>query len=247
MLVPLPPTCTNALAHTARDIGVRLVEIAPPVEQFSRLGARVGSAFPEPILPLLFRAPTQSCRECDRCGGCDQPPTMYRAQDDGEGRSATLIADGRRSKLRHLGAGFVAPSRGIRELQGITMELGLFTMPGHPPERDLREGWEWDLQVIEWADEFGFGEAWIGEHHAAKWEPHPAPDLLTIEALRRTKNIRIGPGGFLLPYYHPAELANRISLLDHLSEGRLNFGVAASGLPSDWEMASTAWPARTAR
>ncbi|WP_420443594.1 LLM class flavin-dependent oxidoreductase [Candidatus Poriferisodalis sp.] len=116
------------------------------------------------------------------------------------------------------------------------MELGLFTMPSHPPERDLREGWEWDLQVIEWADEFGFGEAWIGEHHAAKWEPHPAPDLLTLEALRRTKNIRIGPGGFLLPYYHPAELANRISLLDHISEGRLNFGVAASGLPSDWEM-----------
>ena len=116
------------------------------------------------------------------------------------------------------------------------MELGLFTMPSHPPERDLREGWEWDLQVIEWADEFGFGEAWIGEHHAAKWEPHPAPDLLTLEALRRTENIRIGPGGFLMPYYHPAELANRISLLDHISEGRLNFGVAASGLPSDWEM-----------
>ena len=116
------------------------------------------------------------------------------------------------------------------------MELGLFTMPSHPPERDLREGWEWDLQVIEWADEYGFAEAWIGEHHAAKWEPHPAPDLLTLEALRRTENIRIGPGGFLMPYYHPAELANRISLLDHISEGRLNFGVAASGLPSDWEM-----------
>ncbi len=116
------------------------------------------------------------------------------------------------------------------------MELGMFTMPSHPPERDLREGWEWDLQTIQWADEFGYSEAWIGEHHAAVWEPHPAPDLLTIAALRSTKNIRIGPGGFLMPYYHPAELANRISLLDHISEGRLNFGVAASGLPGDWEM-----------
>lgn len=116
------------------------------------------------------------------------------------------------------------------------MELGMFSMPSHPPERDLREGWEWDLQTIVWGDELGFCEAWIGEHHAAKWEPHPAPDLLTLEALRRTKNIRVGPGGFLLPYYHPAELANRVALLDHLSEGRLNFGIAASGLPSDWEM-----------
>ncbi len=39
-----------------------------------------------------------------------------------------------------------------------------------------------------------------------------------------------------MPYYHPAELANRVALLDHISEGRLNFGIAASGLPSDWEM-----------
>lgn len=124
----------------------------------------------------------------------------------------------------------------VGEPAGGVMELGLFTMPSHPPERALREGWEWDLQTIVWADQLGFKEAWIGEHHTAKWEPHPAPDLLTIEALRRTEHIRIGPGGFLLPYYHPAELANRVAFLDHLSEGRLNFGIAASGVPSDWEM-----------
>src|SRR5438445_170031 len=48
--------------------------------------------------------------------------------------------------------------------------------------------------------------------------------------------MRIGPGGFLMPYHHPAELANRVAMLDHLAQGRLNFGVAASGLPSDWAM-----------
>ena len=32
-----------------------------------------------------------------------------------------------------------------------------------------------------------------------------------------TKHIRIGPGGFLLPYHHPAELANSVAMLDHLS------------------------------
>lgn len=116
------------------------------------------------------------------------------------------------------------------------MELGYFSMPSHPPERDLKEGWEFDLQVIRWLDELGYKEAWIGEHHTAPWEPHPAPDLLVSAGFRETKNIRLGPGGFLLPYHHPAELANRIALLDHISDGRLNFGVAASGLPSDWAM-----------
>ncbi|MGK0168610.1 MAG: alkanesulfonate monooxygenase SsuD [Gammaproteobacteria bacterium] len=116
------------------------------------------------------------------------------------------------------------------------MDFGMFTMPSHPPERGLRDGHEWDLQTLRWADELGFTEAWIGEHHTAPWEPHPAPDLLVAQALKETKNIRLGPGGFLLPYHHPAELANRVAMLDHLSEGRLNFGVAASGLPSDWAM-----------
>ena len=115
------------------------------------------------------------------------------------------------------------------------MRLGLFTMPSHPPERSLADGHDWDLQTLKWADEFGFEEAWIGEHHTSVWEPHPAPDLLVIEGLRQTKNLRIGPGGFLLPYHHPVELANRVSMLDHISRGRLNFGIAASGIPTDWE------------
>ena len=58
------------------------------------------------------------------------------------------------------------------------MDIGLFSMPSHPPERSLYDGQQWDLQVLRWADQLGYKEAWIGEHHAAEWEPHPAPDLL---------------------------------------------------------------------
>src|SRR5947207_5627089 len=116
------------------------------------------------------------------------------------------------------------------------MEIGYFTMPSHPPECGLKEGHDWDLQTLRWLDELGYQEAWIGEHHTAPWEPHPSPDLILAHAFRQTKNCRLGPGGFLLPYHHPAELAKRVAVLDHLSEGRLNFGVAASGLPSDWAM-----------
>ena len=107
------------------------------------------------------------------------------------------------------------------------MEFGYFSMPSHPPERGLKDGHDWDLQTIRWLDELGFSEVWIGEHHTAPWEPHPAPDLLIAQAMLQTKRIRIGPGGFLLPYHHPAELANRVAMLDHLSGGRLNFGIAA--------------------
>ena len=67
------------------------------------------------------------------------------------------------------------------------MQFGYFAMPSHPPERPLKDGHEWDLQVIRWLDELGFAEAWIGEHHTAPWEPHPAPDLLVAQALIRPR------------------------------------------------------------
>src|SRR5437762_3235541 len=113
------------------------------------------------------------------------------------------------------------------------MDYGLFTMPSHPPERALYDGHQWDLQQLRWADELGYGEAWVGEHHTAPWEPNPSPDLLVAQALLQTKQIRLGPGGFLLPYHHPAELANRAAMLDHLSQGRLLLGIAAGGLTSE--------------
>ena len=119
------------------------------------------------------------------------------------------------------------------------MDIGLFLMPSHPPERGLREGNEWDLQVLRWADEYGFKEAWVGEHHTCKWEPNPAPDLLIAQALLQTQNIRLGPGGYILSYHHPVDLVHRISFLDQISGGRVNLGVAAGALPMDQYMFGT--------
>ena len=96
-------------------------------------------------------------------------------------------------------------------------------MPSHPPERDLREGYEFDLQNIRWADELGYEEGWVGEHHTAPWEPLASPDFLVMEGFRQTENIRLGPGGFLLPYHHPAELANRIATMDQPERWSVEF------------------------
>lgn len=113
------------------------------------------------------------------------------------------------------------------------MQIGLFTMPSHPPERSLYDGVQWDLAVLRWGDELGYQEAWLGEHHIAPWEPNPAPDLVIAQALLQTQRIRLGPGGFLLPFHHPAQIANRVAFLDHLSRGRFNFGVAAGQVKGD--------------
>ena len=89
------------------------------------------------------------------------------------------------------------------------MKVGAFLMPSHPPEKSIRDGQLWDLHDLQRLDALGFHEAWIGEHFTAAWEPCPAPDLLIAQALQRTKRIRLGPLGHLLPYHNPIELAHR--------------------------------------
>jgi len=116
------------------------------------------------------------------------------------------------------------------------MQLGVFMMPSHPPERDFYTGHQWDLDHLALIDTLGFDEAWIGEHFTAPWEPNPAPDLLIAQALLRTQKIKLAPGAHLLPYHHPAELAHRVAFLDHMAQGRFMFGVGSSGLPSDWKL-----------
>jgi len=116
------------------------------------------------------------------------------------------------------------------------MKIGMFGQPFHPPGKSPYDCQEWDLQVIRWMDELGYDEAWFGEHHTLPWEPNPSPEMLLAQAFRETKRIRLGTGGVCLPYHHPALVANRIAWLDHLSQGRLNFGVAAGSIPADWKL-----------
>ncbi len=116
------------------------------------------------------------------------------------------------------------------------MKLGAFLMPSHPPERSIGEGQALDLEELQRLDSFGFEEAWIGEHFTSAWEPCPAPDLLIAQALQRTRRIRLGSLGHLLPYHHPVELAHRIAYLDHMAQGRYNVGVGISALPTDHQL-----------
>ena len=99
------------------------------------------------------------------------------------------------------------------------MDYGLFTMPSHPPERSLYDGHQWDLQVLRWADELGFRRPGSASTTPRPGSPTPPRTCSSPRRCCRPRSMRIGPGGFLLPYHHPAELANRVAMLDHLAAG----------------------------
>jgi alkanesulfonate monooxygenase SsuD/methylene tetrahydromethanopterin reductase-like flavin-dependent oxidoreductase (luciferase family) len=118
------------------------------------------------------------------------------------------------------------------------MDVGLF-MPYRLPETPLDVAFEWDMQVIRWADEYGLSEAWFTEHYTLAWEPWPAPELQIAAAIRETSRLKFGTGANLLPYHQPVALAHRLMALDHMSKGRLIAGFGAGSYPTDAQLFGT--------
>ena len=116
------------------------------------------------------------------------------------------------------------------------MRFGTMQTPSHPPHRSLYDGHYHNLDYLKFLDGIGVYEAWIGSHYTVVSEPQGPNDLLIAQGFAQTKNIRLNPGAFIVPFFHPAELAHRIAWLDHISGGRMTVGMGASGVPSDLDM-----------
>src|ERR671936_3124884 len=113
------------------------------------------------------------------------------------------------------------------------MKFGVFMAPFHRPGENPTLALERDLEIIQWLDVLGFDEAYIGEHHSAGWETIGSPEVFMATAAERTRRIKLGTGVISLPYHHPYMVANRILLLDHLTEGRVMLGVGPGALVTD--------------
>jgi alkanesulfonate monooxygenase SsuD/methylene tetrahydromethanopterin reductase-like flavin-dependent oxidoreductase (luciferase family) len=116
------------------------------------------------------------------------------------------------------------------------MKIGLFGMPLHPPTRNRAEVYDENAERVILADKLGFTEVFIGEHISCTTEPIPAPLMFLASLIHRTKNIKLGTGVLALPNHHPAIVAAEVAMFDHLSKGRLLFGIGPGGLASDMEL-----------
>ncbi len=81
------------------------------------------------------------------------------------------------------------------------------------------------------ADELGYHEVWAVEHHGLIEYSHcSSPEILLGYIAARTRRIRLGHAVTLTPYRynHPIRVAERIAVLDILSEGRVDWGSGKS-------------------
>lgn len=87
------------------------------------------------------------------------------------------------------------------------------------------------------ADQYDFGCWWTVEHHGSgNFSYSSTPEIFLAILAQHTQKIHLGHSGVLIPYEinHPMRVAERAAMLDVLSGGRLELGVARSG-GREWE------------
>ncbi|ATL69790.1 LLM class flavin-dependent oxidoreductase [Nocardia terpenica] len=105
------------------------------------------------------------------------------------------------------------------------------------------------IDQIELADKLGFDYAWMVEHHFLEEYSHSsAPEVVLAAASQRTEQIRLGHGVMVITpkINHPARVAERISMLDLISDGRVEFGSGESSTPVELGGFDVEWNSKQA-
>jgi alkanesulfonate monooxygenase SsuD/methylene tetrahydromethanopterin reductase-like flavin-dependent oxidoreductase (luciferase family) len=113
------------------------------------------------------------------------------------------------------------------------MEFGIFIQMYTPQfRRDVDPDAEHhslvnELELVQAADRAGFKYVWLTEHHFLDEYSHlSANDVVLGYLAHATERIHLGSGIFnpLAQVNHPVKVAERVAMLDHLSDGRFEFG-----------------------
>ena len=78
------------------------------------------------------------------------------------------------------------------------------------------------------AEELGYHRFWVAEHHGVPGIAGSAPAVLMAAVAARTRRIRVGSGGIMLPNHQPLVVAEQIATLEALHPGRIDLGVGRS-------------------
>ncbi|OYU39695.1 MAG: LLM class flavin-dependent oxidoreductase [Pseudorhodobacter sp. PARRP1] len=94
------------------------------------------------------------------------------------------------------------------------------------------------LELCQIADESGMHAIWTGEHHGMDFTIAPNPFLNLVDLARRTKNVRLGTGNVVAPFWHPIRLAGEAAMADIIMDGRLDLGIARGAYTFEYDRMS---------
>ena len=79
------------------------------------------------------------------------------------------------------------------------IRVGVFAPPHHPNDENPTLAMQRDFQLVEWLEELGYSEFWLGEHHSGGMQIYGSPELFIAAAAERTTRIKLGAAVISLP------------------------------------------------
>ena len=109
------------------------------------------------------------------------------------------------------------------------MKFGLFhEFPCHG-DFSQREVFAESFELVDEAERLGADGVWLAEYHfLPQRSVLSSPVTVATAIAARTKRMRIGLAVQVLPLGNPVRMAEEIATLDHISQGRLDFGIGRS-------------------
>jgi alkanesulfonate monooxygenase SsuD/methylene tetrahydromethanopterin reductase-like flavin-dependent oxidoreductase (luciferase family) len=87
------------------------------------------------------------------------------------------------------------------------------------------------FELAERADSWGIDCVWLGEIHFTPTRSVISASLQVASAIAaRTRRLRVGTAVHVLPLNHPLRIAEEVATVDHISQGRFEFGIGRSGV-----------------
>ena len=116
------------------------------------------------------------------------------------------------------------------------MQFGSFMEFHARSGRSQAEAFAESFAHVRQAEEQGLDGVWLAETHFAPERALTSSPLIIASAIAgMTKRLRVGTAVLLLPIRNPLEMAEEVATLDHVSQGRLEFGVGRSSAPGSYE------------
>ena len=111
------------------------------------------------------------------------------------------------------------------------LQFGVFDHIEPVPNLPLDQIYRERLLQIEHLESAGFYAYHLAEHHTpAVHSLAPSQNVFLAAAAQRTHRLRLVPCVYVLPLHHPLRLIEEISMLDNLSDGRMEIGVGRGGV-----------------
>ncbi|MEM1074386.1 MAG: LLM class flavin-dependent oxidoreductase [Pseudomonadota bacterium] len=91
------------------------------------------------------------------------------------------------------------------------------------------------ISLCKLADDGGMRAIWTGEHHGMEFTIAPNPFTTLADVAHHTKNVRLGTGTVIVPFWHPIKLAGEAAMTDLMTGGRLEIGAARGAYSYEYE------------